>query len=156
MAKRKSAPVQSAPSKPKAARRKSAPAVQMHLGAEEIKRLLKAPGDYHDIAQKFAAALEMTNFRGPFSPQKLRSMVDRGRRLGQLADELQLKATAADQRRMVQDSQAWRSLLSSWRQVQAAMPDRPEFEEPFAFMQEYMSPGRSSVPPTPTPPKATP
>ena len=82
-------------------------------------------------------------------------MAERGQRLGQRVNQLQLKTTAADRRRMVQDSQAWKSLLSSWRLVQAAMPDRPELEAPFAFMQQYMSTSRS-VPPPQVPPKSTP
>ena len=116
----------------------------------------KAPGDYKDIARRFADALEATKFRAPVSAAKLRSMVLRGERLAQRAGALQVKATAADRRRMVQDSQAWKSMLSAWRLVGAAMPDRPELEEPFAFMQEYMSVSRSAAPTTPPAPASNP
>jgi hypothetical protein len=51
---------------------------------------------------------------------------------------------------LIQDSQAWKSMLSNWRLVQAAMPDRPDLEAPFAFMQEYMTVTRSAPPQTPT------
>jgi hypothetical protein len=50
---------------------------------------------------------------------------------------------------MVQESQAWKSMLSTWRLVVAAMPDRPELEQPFAFMHQYISVHHS--PPTPEP-----
>ena len=33
---------------------------------------------------------------------------------------------------MLQDSQAWKSMLSNWRLVVAAIPDRPELEASFA------------------------
>jgi len=48
---------------------------------------------------------------------------------------------------LLQDSQAWKSMLSNWRLVLAAMPDRLDLEAPFAFMQEYMSVTRSTSPP---------
>lgn len=124
--------------------------LQVDLSAAELKHLAKAPGDYPDIARKFADALEATQFRGTVSPHKMRSMVARGQRLAQRAATAQLKATVADRRRMLQDSQAWKSMLSNWRLVMAAMPDRPELEQPFAFMQDYMSVTRSTPPP-PTP-----
>jgi len=54
---------------------------------------------------------------------------------------------AADRRRMLQDSQSWKSMLSNWRLVVVAMPDRPELEASFAFMQDYMSVNRSTPPP---------
>ena len=37
---------------------------------------------------------------------------------------------------MMQESQAWKSMLSTWQLVIAAMPDRPELEQPFAFMHQ--------------------
>ncbi len=101
------------------------------------------------VAQKFADALELTQFRGTVSPQKLRRMVVRGQRLAQRAAAAQLKATAAERRRMLQDSQAWKSMLSNWRLVVAAMPDRPDLQAPFAFMQDYMSVTRSTPPQAP-------
>jgi len=121
------------------------------LSSADLKHLAKAPGDYPDIARKFADALELTRFRGTVSPHKLRSMVVRAQRLAQRAAAAQLKATAADRRRMLQDSQAWKSMLSNWRLVTAAMPDRPELEQPFAFMQDYMSVTRSTPPSPQTP-----
>jgi len=124
-------------------------AAQVDVSSAELKHLLKAPGDYHDIARKFADALESTNFRGSVSSRKLRSMVARGERLAQRTAAAQLKAMAVDRRRMLQDSQAWKSMLSDWRLVQAAMPDRPDLEAPFAFMQEYMAVTRSTPPQTP-------
>jgi len=48
---------------------------------------------------------------------------------------------------MLQDSQSWKSMLSNWRLVVVAMPDRPELEASFAFMQDYMSVNRSTPPP---------
>ena len=77
-------------------------------------------------------------------------MVLRGERLAQRAAAAQLAATAADRRRIAQESQAWKSMLSTWRLIVAAMPERVELQEPFAFMQDYMSVTRS----TPTPPPA--
>jgi hypothetical protein len=49
-------------------------------------------------------------------------------------------------------SQAWKSMLSTWRLVVAAMPDRPELEQPFAFMQQYMSVHHSAPTPEPASP----
>jgi hypothetical protein len=109
--------------------------------------LVKAQGDHHDVARKFADALDSTKFRDSVSPQKLSTMVARGERLGQRAAAARLKVVAADRLRMLQDSQAWKSILSNWRLVQAAMPDRPELEAPFAFMQAYMALTRSTAPP---------
>lgn len=126
-------------------------AAQVDLSTADLKHLAKAPGDYQDIARKFADALEMTNFRGIVSPQKLRGMVARGQRLAQRAAAAQLKAVATDRRRMLQDSQAWKSMLSNWRLVVAAMPDRPELEAPFSFMQDYMSVTRSTPQPQTSP-----
>ena len=102
------------------------------------------------MARKFADALEHTKFRGTLSPQRLRSLVAQAQRLAQRAATAQLKATAADRRRMVHDSRAWKSMLSNWRLVQAAMPDRPELEQLFAFMQDYMSVTRSTAQPSTT------
>ena len=123
----------------------------VELSSADLKHVAKAPGDYQDVARKFADALELTQFRGTVSAQKLRSMVAHGRRLAQRAATAQLKAMAAERRRMLQDSQAWKSMLSNWRLVVAAMPDRPELEAPFAFMQDYMSVTRSTPPPQPSP-----
>jgi hypothetical protein len=114
------------------------------IGADEIKRMVKAPGDYEGIARKFADALEATNFRGAVTPQQLRRMVARGERLAQRATAAQMIATAADRQRIAQESQAWKSILSTWRLVVAALPDRAALEQPFAFMQEYMSVTRSA------------
>ena len=57
---------------------------------------------------------------------------------------------------MLHDAQLWKSILSTWRLVVAALPNHPELEGPFAFMQDYMSVGRSAppAPPTPAPPSA--
>jgi hypothetical protein len=131
-------------------KKRTARAAQVDVSSAGLRHLPKAPGDYHEVARKFADALESTKFRGSVSPQKLRSMVARGERLAQRAAAAQLKAVAADRHRMLQDSQAWKSMLSNWRLVQAAMPDRPDLEAPFAFMQEYMSVTRSTPPQTPT------
>jgi hypothetical protein len=114
--------------------------------------MLRAPGDYREVAHKFADALEWTKFRGPVSPGKIRSMVARGQRLAQQAAAARIRATAVERRRMMQDSHAWKSVLSTWRLVVAAMPDRPELENPFAFMQQYMSTSRSTPPPQSPPP----
>jgi hypothetical protein len=136
-----------------AAKRRTARAIQVEISSADLKHLAKAPGDYQEVARKFADALESTKFRGTVSAQRLRGMVARGQRLGQRAAAVQLKAMAADRRRMVQDSQAWKSMLSNWRLVIAAMPDRPELEAPFAFMQDYMSVTRSTPqPPAPAAP----
>ena len=121
--------------------------VRVDLSAADLKHLPKAPGDYGDVARKFADALEATNFRGTVSAFKLRSMIARAQRLAQRAAAAQIKAVAANRRRMVQDSQAWKSMLSNWRLIQAAMPEHPELEPPFAFMQDYMSVPRSTAPP---------
>ena len=131
-------------------KRRTARPAQVELSAADLKHLAKAPGDYQDIARKFADALEATKFRGSVSPQKLRTMVTRGQRLAQRAAAAQIKAMAAGRRRMLQDSQAWKSMLSNWRLVVAAMPDRPELEASFAFMQDYMSVTRSTPPQAPT------
>jgi hypothetical protein len=56
---------------------------------------------------------------------------------------------------MVQESQAWKSMLSTWRLVVAATPDRPELEQPFAFMHEYMSVHHNALPPEPAPAAAS-
>ncbi len=98
--------------------------------------------------------MERTRFRSPISSAKLRSLVKRSEALAKHAAMLELKATAADQARMVHESQAWKSMLSVWRLVQAATPDRPELEQPVAFMQEYMGVGRST--PATTPPAQSP
>ena len=128
-------------------KRSTARPAQVELSTADLKHLAKAPGDYQEITWKFADALEATKFRGSVSPQKLRTMVARGQRLAQRAAAAQIKAMAADRRRMLQDSQAWRSMLSNWRLVVAAMPDRPELEASFTFMQDYMSVTRSTPPP---------
>jgi len=60
---------------------------------------------------------------------------------------------------MLHDSQVWKQILITWRLVVAAMPERPELQEPFAFMQAYMLPSRLPAPapaPVPAPPTATP
>ena len=124
-------------------------AAQMTVSSADLKHLPKAPGDYHEVARKFADALEMTKFRGTVTSRQLRVMVGRGQRLAQRAHAAHLKAIAAERRRMVQDSHAWKSMLSSWRLVQAAMPERPDLEASFAFMQDYMSVTRSAPPPSP-------
>ena len=134
------------------AKRRPARAAAVEVSAAAVKHLAKAPGDYQAVAQKFADALELTKFRGTVSAPTLRRMVARGQQLGQRAAAAELKAMAADRRRMLQDSQAWKSLLSNWRLVMAAMPDRPELEGPFAFMQQYMSVTRSTPPPAPAAP----
>ncbi|MFI5364158.1 MAG: hypothetical protein ACHQ4J_00910 [Candidatus Binatia bacterium] len=135
-----------------ARKKRTARAAQVDLSTADLKHLAKAPADYHEIAHKFADALELTKFRGVVSAQKLRRMVARGQSLAQRAAAAQIKAVAADRRRMLQDSQAWKSMLSNWRLVVAAMPDRPDLEAPFAFMQAYMSVARSTPPaPTATP-----
>ncbi len=131
------------------------------LGREEVKHLLRAPGGYADIARQFAHALEQTGFRGPISPPKIRSLLARGERLVQSAAVARVKASATDQQRMLHDSQVWKSILSTWRLIVAAMPDRPELQGPFAFMQAYMAPSRKSAPepapaPAPAPPAAIP
>src|SRR5437879_618992 len=97
---------------------------QPDLSNEDIRHLLKAPSDYQGIGGKLADAIEK-------------------------AAAVQLRATAADRRRMMQDSETWRSMLAAWRFVQAIMPEHPELEEPFAFMQEYMSVTRTAPAPTP-------
>ncbi len=125
--------------------------VQMEISAADLKHLAKAPGDYAAIAYKFADALELTRFRGKISAVQLRRMVARGQQLAQRAAAVQLKATTAERRRMLQDAEAWKGILSNWRLIQAAMPDRPELQGPFAFMQEYMSVTPRSTPQPPTP-----
>ena len=95
--------------------------VRAEIGAEDIKRMVKAPSDYEGIARQFADALQSTKFRGLVTPAKLRSMVARGERLGQRATAAQMKATSADRRRMAQESQAWKSMLSTWRLIVAAI-----------------------------------
>lgn len=142
---KKSAPKKANP-KRKVARART---LQVEIGIEDVKRMVKAPGDYQGVARKFADALESTKFRGAVSPRKLRSMIARGERLAQRANTAQLIATNADRRRMAQESLAWKSMLSSWRLIVAAMPDRVELQEPFAFMQDYMSVTRSAPPPAP-------
>src|SRR5579862_9915036 len=74
------------------------------LAAADIKRLPKAPADYEGIARKFADALESTRFRGAVTANELRGMVARGERLAQRAVAAQLAATAADRRRIAQES----------------------------------------------------
>ncbi|MFI5398456.1 MAG: hypothetical protein ACHQ9S_23225 [Candidatus Binatia bacterium] len=136
---------------------KSAAMPQAGIGVEQVKHLLRAPSGYADIARQFAHGLEQTNFRGDISPRKIRALLARGERLTQRAAVAQVKATAADRTRMVHDSQMWKTIMSTWRMVVAAMPDHPELEEPFAFMQAYMSVTRSAPPAqTPAaPPSAT-
>ena len=53
--------------------------------------------------------------------------------------------------RMMHDSETWKSILDTWRLVVAAMPNHPELEQPFVFMQQDMSigPRGGAVPPAP-------
>jgi len=132
-----------------ARRRPAARPAQAEIGSEDLKHLAKAPGDYHEIARKFADALDLTKFRGAVSAPRLRSMVTRALRLAQRAHVAQVDAVTAERRRIVQDSQAWKSMLANWRLVTAAMPDRPDLQPAFAFMQEYMAVKRSGTPPPP-------
>jgi hypothetical protein len=41
-------------------------------------------------------------------------------------------------------------MLTTWRLIVAAMPERVELQEPFAFMQDYMSVTHSTPPPPQT------
>ena len=74
-------------------------------------------------------------------------MVAQAQRLAQRAHAAQVGAVAAERRRIVPDSQAWKSVLSNWRLVTAAMADRPELEAAFAFMQDYMARKRPAATP---------
>jgi hypothetical protein len=128
----------------KRTRSKSAAAASAEIGVEQVKHLLRAPSGYAEIARQFANGLEQTNFHGEISPRTLRSLLARGERLAEHAAVAQLKATAAERKRMLHDSQVWKSIMSTWRMIVAAMPDHPELEEPFGFMQAYMSVTRST------------
>ena len=143
--------------KPSRKRSSAASAAQKPIGADDVRHLAKAPSGYQDVMHKFADALEWAQFRAPVSPAQLRSLVSRATRAAQRAAVAQLKATAADRQRIMQEAQAWKSVRSAWRSVLAAMPDHPELEEPFAFMQDYMAASRSApvTPRTPATP-ATP
>src|SRR5256885_4429558 len=99
---RKKSPQKKGNSPKKIARRR----VPQEIGIEEVKRMVKAPSDYEDVARKFADALEHTSFRGTVSPRKLRSLVARGARLAQRAAAAQMAATTVDRRRMAQASEA--------------------------------------------------
>ncbi|HXQ24495.1 MAG TPA: hypothetical protein VN812_22630 [Candidatus Acidoferrales bacterium] len=128
---------------------------QADIGVEQVKHLLRAPSGYPEIARQFASGLEQTNFRGAISPRRIRTQLARGERLTRQAADAQVKATAAARKRMLHDSQLWKSIMATWRMIVAAMPDHPELEQPFAFMQEYMSTSRSKPAPPPTPPVTT-
>ena len=125
------------------------------IGLEDIKKLPKAPGDYEDIAFRFADALKSTGFRGaPTSAASLRTMITRGRRLGKKAAALQLKFIEADRKRMVAESGAYKALLADWRIVQAHIPSRPDLATAFQFMSAWMSVTRAPAEPAPVPPAA--
>jgi len=124
------------------------------IGSVQVKHLLRAPTGYLDVARQFAHALEETGYRTQLSPARMRAMIARGDRLSQRAGGLQNRATLADRQRMLHDAQLWKAMLSMWRVIVASMPDRPDLERAFGFMQTYMSVGRNApepVPPVPAP-----
>jgi len=121
------------------------------IGSVQVKHLLRAPAGYLDIARQFAHALEATGYRAQLSPARMRAMIARGDRLSQRAGGLQNKATLADRQRMLHDAQLWKAMLSMWRVIVASMPDRPDLERAFGFMQAYMSVGRNAVEPVSVP-----
>ena len=90
----------------------------------------------------------------PMIPFKLAKMLQCAEYLAQRAAAEQAAATAAQHYRMMDDSQTWKSILDTWRLVVAAMPNHPELEQPFVFMQQYMSigPRGGVVPPAPPSP----
>lgn len=111
------------------------------LTTEAVRHLPKAPSDYEETARKFAEALDATKFRGGVSGAKVRALVARGAAIGRKAATLRAKAEAADRARIVAESRAWKTLLSTWRRVVAAMPDEPMLARAFGFMREYMAVG---------------
>ncbi len=134
-------------------RRRATTAESPDIGAEAVRHLVRAPADYAGVVRQFADALTRTNFKGEISAFKIRTLLRRGERLAQRAATAEHKAVIARRQRTVHDSNLWKDVLATWRLVGAAMPNHPELETPFAFMQEYMSIGRRNGPPS-TPPAA--
>lgn len=114
------------------------------ISAADLRKLPKAPGDYEETVRKLADVIESTKFRGPVSANKLRSLVSRGEKLTTKADAAEQKFLVADRARIAAQSEAWKSTLSNWRMIVASMPDRPELEDAFAFMTQYMSAPRAA------------
>ncbi len=125
------------------------------IGADDVKRMPKAPGDYEEIVDRFTDALAATRFRAPISGKKVQSMARRGQKLGQKASALELRFIAADRARMAAESAAYKSLLSNWRSVQAQMPERPDLVDAFQFMVDWMSVNRAPADAAPGPTSPT-
>src|SRR5262249_27531 len=89
------------------------------ISSPNSKKLLKAPGNYEEIARKFADALETTRFRGVASPAKIRTLVARGEQAARRARAFKLRAEATDRQRIVAESKAWKAVLSTWRMIVA-------------------------------------
>ncbi len=128
-------------------RRRTARVETLDIGADAVRHLVRAPADYAGIVRQFADALTRTNFKGEISAYKIRTLLRRGERLAQRAATAEHAAVLAGRQRIAHDSNLWGNVLSTWRLIVAAMPNHPELEAPFAFMQEYMSIGRRKPPP---------